>query len=172
MKPTEEELPLEHHVRPRFKIEISLSSEELCTVVKEQLVKPDTYCEGYFKHGFGTIMLPVIQQHYWSPQLTLTTEELDGKTILRGLYAPRPNVWTMFVFFYSFIAFVILIVTIIGLSFWSLDKSAAILWLVPFLFLLLGSLYFVSRKGQEKGKYQLLTLHHFIENCVGQKIIS
>lgn len=167
-----EELPLEHHVRPRFKVEISVSLGELCNRVTDKLAEKEACCEGYLKHGFGTIALPTADQHYWSPQLTLTVEELEGKTILRGLYAPRPAVWTMFVFFYSFIGFLILVVTIMGLSFYSLDKPATILWAIPLLFLILGSLYFVSRKGQEKGKDQLLTLHHFIEGCVEQKITS
>ena len=95
-----------YRVRPRFKIETPLKVETLTQRIALALDKEDAPCKGRINStGFGSIMLPVDQQHYWSPRLTISMEETEDGTIIRGLYGPRPAVWTMFVFFYSFIGF-------------------------------------------------------------------
>lgn len=127
-------------------------------------------CEGQVTKHFATIYPPQKEQHYWSPQLTITLEEDEGKTLVRGLYGPKPSVWTMFVFFYSFIGFVTLIVLMWGLSLRSLGQAAPILWLVPVLILLFFSLYLVAYLGQKFGQKQMGTLHRFLEDCLGQQI--
>jgi len=122
------------------------------------------------KHGYGNLSLPTVEQHYWSPQLSLTLEKTETGTEIRGLYGPRPAVWTMFVFFYSFLGFAILIISIVGLTNLSLDKSANILWFVPALIIVFLTLYLVSYSGQKLGYKQIETLHEFIEKSTGLRI--
>ena len=115
----------------------------------------------------GTITLPEDQRHYWSPQLSLSFEEEQDTTIVRGLFGPRPTVWGLFVFFYSVIGIGILIIATIGLSKLSLDKPADILWWVPVLTLIFLSLYLVSFFGQKVGRKQMITLYRFFEEATG-----
>ena len=86
--------------------------------------------------------------------------------MIRGLFGPRPQVWTMFVLFYSTIGFAALIVLVFGLSYWSLGKSTLILWWVPVLAALYLTLYLVAYFGQRLGKVQMILLQKFIDKLL------
>ncbi len=112
----------------------------------------------------------VEEQHYWSLQLQISFEETENGTMMRGLYGPRPAVWTMFVFFYAVIGFAVLIVSMLGLSFLTMDKPVTILWAVPVLVIVFFSLYLVAYSGKKMGYEQLVILHQFIEGCTEMDI--
>jgi hypothetical protein len=97
-------------------------------------------------------------------------EEEGDTLILDGLYGPRPNVWTMFVFFYFVIALATVIVLIVGFSNLSLGDSGMVLWLVPFLILTFCSLYLVAYLGQRLSRNQIKKLHDFVEDVLTIKI--
>lgn len=157
-------------IRPRIYVETKLSPEELHTRIKEQLGNEHSLCSGSSTKGYATICPLEEDQHFWSPQLTITIDTEEDLTRIRGLYGPKPAVWTMFVFFYAIIAFAILMVSMIGLSYWSLDKPATILWLVPALILLFLTLYLVAYFGQKLGHKQMTNIHRFVEKCIGEEI--
>ena len=165
-----EDIPKVYRVRPRFKVETSFTVDELTEKINRALSKENSPCKGKVKYGYGTLSLPIHEQHYWSPQLSVTLEEDEKATIIRGLYGPRPAVWTMFVFFYALLGFAICIISIVGLSNVSMDKSGTILWLVPVLIILFLSLYLVSYSGQKLGHKQIEILYAFVEDSIGIKI--
>tara|TARA_R110002049_G_scaffold306637_2_gene505496 strand:- start:2526 stop:3038 length:513 start_codon:yes stop_codon:yes gene_type:complete len=157
-------------IRPRFKLLSDLSIEEIQGKINDHLVKANTTCFGKINHGFGTIQLPKSEQHYWSPQLVISLEKTEGGTEIRGLYGPKPSIWTMFVFFYATIAFGFIITLIIGLTNISMEKESLIIWFAPALLLLFFSLYLISYLGQKKGTPQLVILEKFIEGALGMKM--
>ena len=157
-------------VRPRFKIQTAFTIDELVDKIKKALDQENATCRGGVHVMGGTISLPQDQRHYWSPQLSLSFEETETGTILRGLYGPRPAVWGMFVFFYSIIGIATMIVGTIGFSKLTLGGSGSLLWSVPVLLLIFLSLYLVSYTGQKVGKKQMITLHRFIEQATGLEI--
>ncbi|MDZ7806956.1 MAG: hypothetical protein U5K71_07560 [Gracilimonas sp.] len=158
-------------IRPRIYVETSLSPEEVNQRIRKQLKDECQVCSGESTKGYATICPPEEEQHFWSPQLTITLDNDDeDKTRVRGLYGPKASVWTMFVFFYAAIGFVIMIISMIGLSYWSLDKPATILWLVPVLLLVFLSLYLVAYFGQRLGHKQMTNLHRFLERCLDEEI--
>jgi hypothetical protein len=150
-----------YKVRPRFKIETNYRVEELKNKLQEGLHQEAAACIGIVNPGYVTLYIPRKDQHYWSPQLNLTFEETEKGCVLRGLYSPRPAVWTMFVFFYAIIALAVLFIGVLGLSYLMLNKPAAILWLVPVLILIFLSLYLVAYFGQKLGEKQMIILHDF-----------
>ncbi|MEP2669453.1 MAG: hypothetical protein ABJH04_10685 [Cyclobacteriaceae bacterium] len=153
-------------VRPRFKMETLYTSEQLLHRLKEALNKEDAPCTGQVHSQYATIYIPHKDQHYWSPQLTLTLEETENGSILRGLYGPRPVVWTMFIFFYSLIGVAILFIGVMGLSYYSLGKPTTLLWLIPILAVVFLTLWLVAYFGQKLGHDQMVILHEFIEKSV------
>lgn len=157
-------------VRPRIRLVSELSSSEITDRIRIKLNEGVCPCIGQVTANFATIYPPPEEQHYWSPQLTITLEENENSTLIRGLYGPKPSVWTMFVFFYSIIGFATIIVSMIGLSYWTLNLPADILWAVPGLILLFFSLYLVAYFGQKFGHRQLSRIHRFLEDCLDQKI--
>ena len=159
-------------IRPRFQAELPMTQELVVKKIKKGLSKPTSQCTGMATNGFATLRIPEQDRHYWSPQLSLMMEDMEEKegTLLRGLYGPAPAVWTMFVFFYALIGFAVVVLLVIGFSRLSLDMSAAILWWVPVLLVILLSLYLVSFFGQKLGHDQMETLHTFLENSLGLEI--
>ncbi|MBR9919527.1 MAG: hypothetical protein GYB31_01730 [Bacteroidetes bacterium] len=156
------------HVRPRFQVESDQSVDDIAANIKSALQREGATCKGRIKHGFATLWIPHEEQHYWSPQLTLTLEKTEeGTSLLRGVYGPRPSVWTMFIFFYSVIGFAMMVISIVGFSNVSLDKSGKILWLLPVLFVIFLSLYLVAYFGQKLGQKQMVVLHLFVEKSTG-----
>ena len=160
------EFTWEDQIRPRFKLWSKYSLSEIVDRITIGIHSDDAPCKARIIHDHIVLFFPSDKQHYWSPQLSLSIEEEDEGSLIRGLYGPRPSVWTMFVFFYSFIAFAILFVSIFGLSYMSLGKSSAILWLIPVLILVFLSLYRVSATGKKLGKDEMRTLHKFLESCI------
>lgn len=151
-------------------VQTSLSPDDINQRIRTLLKAENAPCEGQTTRGFATIYPPQKEQHFWSPQLTITIEELEEGNLVRGLYGPKPSVWTMFVFFYSAIGFATMIILMVGLSLWSLGNSADILWFVPGLIILLMSLYLVAYSGQKLGHKQMGILHRFIEECLEVQI--
>lgn len=154
-----------YKVRPRFKIETHYAVAALKKKLQDGLQHHDATCIGIVNPGYVTLYIPRKDQHYWSPQLNLTFEETEKGSVLRGLYSPRPAVWTMFVFFYALIGLGILFIGVLGLSYLMLDKPATILWLVPVLVLIFFSLYLVAHFGQKLGEKQMIILHDFTVQC-------
>lgn len=157
-------------IRPRIRVETDLSPIEIIETIRTKLKEDDSKCVGTVLPGFAIISPLLKDQHFWSPQLTINVEELENSTLVRGLYGPKASVWTMFVFFYSFIGFLTMIALMVGLSFWSLDKPTTILWLVPILILVFLSLYLVAFFGQKLGQKQMTNLHRFMEQCLGMEL--
>lgn len=160
----------QYRIRPRFHVETKYTTEQLKQKIDAQLHAENALITGWVDAHYAKLSIPHANQHYWSPFLSLSFEEIEEGTMIRGRYGPRQTVWTMFVFFYAFIGFAVMIVLILGTSYLSLGKSGAILWLVPVLVLVFLTLYLVSFFGQKLGHDQMVTLHHFIEKCLGQEI--
>lgn len=159
-----------YRVRPRFKVETDYSIEDLVIKLNNSLGEDDATCKGSVNPKFISLRLPAKELHYWSPQLRINLEPTEKGCLLRGLYGPRPAVWTMFVFFYSLIGFITFLVLVIGLSKYSLNGSAPVLWFVPVLILMILSLYLVAYLGQKAGHDQMVTLHRFLEESTGLNI--
>lgn len=159
-----------YRVRPRFEIETTFAVKELISIIKKALEQEGAPCKARIHDGYATLFIPSEEQHFWSPQLTLSVDEIPNGCSLRGLYGPRPEVWTMFVFFYAVIGFAILIISIFGFSNLSLGNSGNILWLLPVLVLIFLSLYVTAYLGQKMGHDQMIVLHTFVEETIGMKI--
>ncbi len=167
----EDHLP-PYRVRPRFLMQMELTPAEIQERIAAHLLRDDAPCRGSIHEHHGTLFPPHEDQHYWSPQLSISMdrEETDEMTTFRGLYGPRPSVWTLFVFIYSVIGFGVLVISIVGFTNLNLGQSARILWLLPVLVLIFCSLYLVSFFGQRLGHDQMVTLHSFLESALEREI--
>lgn len=131
-------------------------------ILRDALNSPNVPCEGKVSSGYAVFNPPEKDQHFWSPQLTVSMEESeDGGTLIRGMYGPKPNVWTMFVFFYSVLGLAIVVISIIGFSNMSLGISDNILWFLPVLIAGFLTLFLVSMFGKKLGKQEIRMLHQF-----------
>jgi len=159
-----------YRIRPRFKHTSRYSSKEIHQIIESHLDDPSCSCTGSISPGFITLKIPQEDRHYWSPQLTLSIEDQEGGSIIRGLYGPNPRVWSMFMFGYAALGSITFFVGIIGFSNYSLGADSRILWLLPLLIGLALVLYIIAQLGQKTGAQQMFTLHHFYEDVLGEKV--
>ena len=114
------------------------------------------------------LKIPKHLQHFWSPQLDLEiTSFEEGKTTLRGLFGPKPAVWTMFMFFHFAVASLFIAFGIRAYTNASLD-SPYLLQLV-FMGLMVITwfvLYFAGRMGKQAGKKEMLKLYGFMKQTL------
>ncbi len=165
MDPSVEDHLPSYRVRPRFRVTSDKSIKEITSDFARSLDQENGPCIGKVREGYVALNVVPDDQHYWSPQLTLSMEDLDdGKTLIRGLYSPRPAVWTLFVFFYSVIGLAVLVIGTLGLSYYTLDKPTTVLWWIPVLTGVFLTLYLVAYFGQKVGHDQMLTIHQFFED--------
>lgn len=168
MKPTTKEHLPAYRIRPRFRVATDFTSAQLVEKIKSSLDQKNAPCNGWVHiSGHGKLFILLEDQHYWSPQLSLTIEQTENGSQLSGLYGPRESVWTMFMFFYFIIAFATVIVSVIGGSNLYLGKSGLVIWLVPLLLLIFLSLFLVAFIGQKLGHDQMVILHQFLEKSTG-----
>ena len=161
-KEVPEEFSLQQ-VRPRFYFDLEMTAKELVQKFKDGIAGESMPCKGEANETYATLYFPKDTRHYWSPQLTLIIDETEEKNChVRGLYGPRPAVWTMFVFFYALIGVAALFVLMIGGSEAMLGKSAPILWFLPVLIVVFLSLYYVAHLGKKKGKPEIAVMHEML----------
>lgn len=158
-------------IRPRFKQKVKLSSKELVELLKKELnADEEKQCVGVVTDNYAAIKIPVKERHFWSPQLTLSYDESEDITEIRGLYGPNPTVWAVFFFSYAILGIVGLFVLVIGFSRYSLGMSTSILWGLPITGVLAIILYIFAQTGQKLGAEHMYTLHHFFEELIHEKV--
>lgn len=150
-------------IRPRFRKRTELRLGEILKRFRLALDDPQATIKGYIVDHHIVLKIPLEEQHYWSPQLSLEIEAEPEGTLIRGLYGPKPSVWLMFIFFYAVLGFISLVVMIVGFSQLNLNLSARILWLLPITLVLFVMIYLSAKAGQKKGHDQMEALHHFFE---------
>lgn len=149
-------------IRPRFQQSVPIPQPEVLQRF-EQALEQASGLEGSIIDHHVVLRIPVDQQHYWSPQLSLTLEEEETGTLIRGLFGPRSSVWLMFVFMYSSIGVISLFIAITGFSQLSLGMPAPALWALPVAALLALGLYLVAKTGERLGREEMHLLKNFMD---------
>ncbi len=155
------------HVRPRFRFTVPYKTEPLVAHLKSKFNSgdhpfPTTVVDNHF-----TLDVPDQIAHYWSPRVSfeIVEDESDpGKSLVRGLIGPKPNVWTMFVFIYSSIGLVGLFLSMYGFSRRSLNHESEMVWAFPVALVLMSTAYLVSKSGQKMGAKQIDLLKTFFRD--------
>lgn len=154
-------------LKPRFQIDFEMDSKSLLDEMKKHLSDVSEYRMKLVDNHL-VIDVPDKETHFWSPQLHIEIEDVtDLKSKVKGLFGPKPQVWTLFMFLHFFIATAFLIFGIIAYSNWSLDKSSILpivmLVVLPIVWVLL---YFVGTIGKATGKKQMDELKDFTKKIL------
>lgn len=152
-------------LRPRFSIELDESPEALLDLFKKNL--EDGNCEycSRIVDGHIVIDVPKDENHYWSPQLHLEVDKTSSpeKAKLKGVFGPKTQVWTMFVFFHVALGLAFGVFMMRAYVHWSLDMDydGSLLWMgvIAIVWLML---YVFARLGRRTGKPQTEELRAFM----------
>lgn len=155
-------------LRPRFSIELTASAAVVRERFLEAFKNKETSLKGTIVDNHIFISILAKDDHFWSPQLHLEViESTQNSSELKGLFGPKPQVWTLFMFVHFMLAFGFIGFLALLYSKYSLKESLvfpismlvgiAILWLLLYLF---GSF------GKETGKKQMKRLHDFMISVI------
>ncbi len=157
-------------IRPRFKQLRNENPEQIEDALKKEIQRQNNRFTGIFLPGHITIKINQQQRHFWSPQLSLSLDQMNDITIIRGLYGPNPTVWAIFFFGYAALGIILLIVGMLLLSQYSLGLSTGLWWVVPACIITALILYIIAQTGQKIGASQMFDLHHLYEETIGEKV--
>ena len=151
-------------LRPRFKIESDKSESDLIDRFKGNLNSGECkYCSRIVdNHIF--IDVPSDQDHFWSPQLHLeVVEGKESQGVIKGLFGPKPQVWTLFMFLHFAIGILFLVFVTMLYVRWTLNTSLLFpIIMVTVLPIIWVVFYILGRLGRLKGKNQMEELHQFL----------
>jgi len=153
-------------IRPRFRQLSKLPPQAIIQKLQQALEQPDAKVKGTIINQHIILRIPLAEQHYWSPQLDLEIEESTNGSLIKGLFGPNPSVWFMYIFFYSVLGFVSMMVMIMGFSQLNLGLSARILWVLPITGLLFLLAFSTAKAGQKLGEEEMQRLHGFLMTTI------
>lgn len=153
-------------IRPQFQSVVSCPPARTMRHLKRELIQQNAPCTGTFYDRHAILSMPGEEQHFWSPQLSLDFDSHTDGTLVRGLFAPKPSVWTMYVAAYAFLGFGGLIGLIFGTSQMSLGMEANALWSVPFAAVLAVMVYGTAWVGQRLSREQMATMRAFLDKTL------
>ena len=103
------------------------------------------------------------ESHFWSPQLHLEILEDEKNTKIKGLFGPKPQVWTFFMFLHFIVGTAFVCCAIWAYVNYSLEKKLVVpiilLIILPMIWVLL---YFIGRLGRDFGKKQIKKQHELM----------
>ncbi len=152
-------------------MEFDESQEQLIEKFRDNLKDVDCkYCSKIVD-GHIVIDVPLAENHFWSPQLNVEIEKVtDKKSIVKGLFGPKPQVWTLFMFIHFGVA-----ITFIGfLMTWYVkymikEDTTFSMSMTIFLPVLWFILYFIGRIGKRTGYKQMDELYKFMMQILAKK---
>ncbi len=158
-------------LKPRFKEEREESIDEIITKFKDEFATGTCeYCSKIIDHHI-VIDIPKNKDHFWSPQLHIEVEKNEeNRTIVKGLFGPKPQVWTLFMFIHFAVAVAFIVFLVMAYTQWNLKKDYSfsltmcialpICWVV---------LYFLGQLGKKKGYQQMIELDNFLTKVLEKK---
>lgn len=149
--------------RPRFKVFTTLSPEDYEKNLKLYISENKDEFGGNINKEVATISVKTKEDFYYKPYLSLRTELDEGKTVVRGVFGPSSEIWTLFVFIYStlFLSFGSL------LMLWFVGNQIKIddfTWCLPvsgIVLLLILINYSAAKYGQNKAVREMAQLRRF-----------
>lgn len=153
-------------IRPTFTVRLASPSEEVVATLRERLEGSEFADCSKSSGRCVDLFLAKAERRVWSPYLTVQVEPLEEGSLIRGRYAPHPEVWTLFVFLYAVVGFLALMGLMLGFVQWQSGLDPWGLWGcyigVPGFFLL----YLISAMGQRLSAHQMEELRDRMERLL------
>ncbi|WP_428742550.1 GTP-binding protein [Tenacibaculum sp.] len=154
-------------LKPRFRLEYEMNSEVLLEEIKKRLSDVSKY-KMKVVDNHVVLDVPEKESHLWSPQLHLEIEEIsENLSLIKGLFGPKPQVWTFFIISHFIVITIFLTFVGIAYSNWALHKSmffpVTMLIVIPIVW---GLLYLVGRLGKATGKGQMDELKEYTKKML------
>lgn len=155
-------------LKPRFKKELTIGKTELLQKIGKSLKEEKHPYRTKLVDNHLVIDVPKLEETFWSPQLHAEVEEEEGKTVIKGVFGPKPQVWTFFMFVHFAVAIAFVVFLVMAYTQYSLKqdyKFAMIMcFAMPVIWFLL---YFGGQYGKKKSYRQMVEIDLFFRQLVG-----
>jgi hypothetical protein len=148
---------------------MAVEPNEVLKMLRQAISDSSTNYSGSIVDNHVILTVPREDQHYWSPQLSLEVEKDDDGTLIRGLFGPKPSVWTMFMFFYTGMGFFTLMGLMWGVSQQMIGQDPYGYWFAVVGLALLLLIYFIASIGKGMGRKQMHGLYEFYNQAITSK---
>jgi hypothetical protein len=158
-------------IRPHFRQTVDWEVEKAQEQLVGRLKKEGGRCVVLNFPGYVTLRVPDRDQHFWSPQLTLSLEPTDdGRTMIQGIYGPNTNVWAMYLYGYLLVGTMGIFAAMFGVSQWLAGTQPWALWILAGLLFCALAFYLMAQLGQKLGARQTFELHQEFESAIGRTV--
>lgn len=155
-------------VRPRFELELPDDPDAVMARLRGRLPECPN-CTGVSVGRHAELFVPQSERRVWSPWLSVTAEAArDGGSLVRGRFAPHPQVWTLCMFLAIGLGFGLLVGVTWGYAQWATGETPWALLSLPLGILLAAGLYVVSLIGQRLGAEQIDHLEAALTELVAE----
>jgi len=160
-------------MRPRFVLELGCSADQVMTALRDDAALCDHGVEGQFSARHGVLALPETDRQFWSTQLGLTIQDAERgaggqtrPTRLLGVFSPRPEIWTVYVFAIGVLA----AIAVFGVM-WAIVQVTLGHWptalLASLIATLLGALLYTSTLvGQGLAAGEMYLLRSYLDDRI------
>lgn len=154
-------------LRPRFEFVAPHSPDAVLEPLREALADGGAPCRGHVFPDHAVLYVLHAEERVWSPFLSLDFGSHPDGTLVRGLFGPKPAVWSLFVAAYAACLFGALGALGFAYAQWTLGQAPWALGALPVT--AIGALitYGFARYGQHRGQDQMNRLRRFLDDSLG-----
>ncbi|QDT03595.1 hypothetical protein K227x_19790 [Rubripirellula lacrimiformis] len=153
-------------LQPSFLIESDLPASEVILRVRKALQQPDLRPFAETASMCIDYKIAAADQRFWSPHLSVQVTDTESGSQLHCRYAPRPEIWTMFMAIYFVVAILVAGAAVYGyVQWWMGDRPWALLMIPTGLLLILG-LHIASQIGQSLSADQMELLKERLDQTL------
>lgn len=151
-------------LKPRFKEVLNTSQEAVINTLEKRLKSAECKFDSKVVGHHIIIDVPENNRRFWSPQLHIEVEkETEDSSILKGLFGPKPQVWTFFIFMHFVVAITFFVFLVIAYSNYTLDKDYEFSLIMCVLMPVLWAIFYIfGQLGKKKAYKQMLRMHYFL----------
>lgn len=156
-------------IRPRFVLRIQSDPEQAMQYIADR-IPTDSSVSGIRSNGYIFLKIPLAQQHYWSPELSVRIEKQDylEYTSVHGLVGPRQAVWAMFALIYAALTLATTFVGMFGAVYYQTKGDPFYLYFIPLGLVLISTVFLTAKAGQRKGRDEMLHLISFLYHSLDE----
>lgn len=160
-------LPL--RLRPRFACVAPQPPGTVLAQLRAALNAPGAPCYGSVFGDHAVLHVLPDDEHVWSPFLSLDVVWHPDGTEIRGMFGPKPAIWSLFIAAYAACLFGALFAGGFAYVQWTLGQPA---WALGGLAVAgVGALttWGFTRYGQHLGQAQMVLLRHFLDEVLADR---
>lgn len=154
-------------IRPTFDHRLQMSAAQVTQALRQAL-EADGEHPFQIRGRHVVVTVPQPSRHFWSPHLTIESQDTDGGAVLHGRFSPRPAIWTGFMLSYIALTTAGCFGLMFAGSLMMIGHSPAVAVVLTLVFLLASlGLYIASQVGQRLARDQMDELHALIAPALG-----